>query len=428
MASQAVVIAGSASKAVQKIFLRKGGVWKELTKGFLRKGDQWVQIFDNGYIPPAPPVVPEPETVNYLAVGYDGYVYTSDDGVTFTIGSRVFHSSKKAIVCDGTWYYVCEINAGAPNAKKSRDGVSWTSISSFPQITIGDFAWDGKNFVVAQSGGRSLFYTTDVDSLWSEMVMQISNPLTSPKLQYVKNLDSWYVAESGFSSVLYKVSSLGGEFSALPDAANLSQTSLPMVESGKTLYALFNIRKATGSAHPDTIGYAIKASGDGVSYNTVTSGTYLSDGKDVVATQNAVVTQVGAPSNAVTAKAPINFERVSLPYSLDFTGDSNYNSTRVGVVNAMFYAIGNRDSLASPTDASDISVAAYSSNGTQWGATTMLAHNSVVWHTVVGGRAYCCSADGLLQTTGDGINWVKATGLSNTTNVSKCTIASKKDS
>lgn len=414
MASSAVFLIDNASHVAKRVYCGIGGKWQEIRQGFARVNNRWVKIFDNGYIPPPPPPpTPLPDAPNYLMIA-DGYVYTSSDGKEFTQGERLFSpGTRYKIVSDGKYYYVCELETGTPNAKRTITGEEWEEIPNFPDVVVSDFVYEAGVFVVAADTDSKIYYTEDAMSLWSTAGTSATTDM--PKIVYLKDTKTWYV----FNELRGMEDTNAWRFKF--PAPTLYPIVLPQGVMGLApsvvYYDKYTYIMGRYAAAPTPSGHINRSDCIVRTIDNITfflDGSMATDGSRTVATNgNNLITSLTLNKNAFSLRTvrenKVEYVLYSTP-TLDFSTTNSglngrpYNMQILGFLNGMFVGISDRQDTLH-TDASDMAVGAYSVDGTVWSESAMIAHNSVLWHKKVGNLYVVLSYDGVMQATADGRTW-----------------------
>lgn len=106
----------------------------------------------------------------FVAVGYQGFVATSPDGIAWTVRDAGVRSNLVSVTWDGARFYAhAPWDTGA--SARSRDGVTW---EAFDTTVLGDrqLAWTGAELAAA---GLALATSADGDH-WDEGFLDVSGP------------------------------------------------------------------------------------------------------------------------------------------------------------------------------------------------------------------------------------------------------------
>jgi hypothetical protein len=218
-------------------------------------------------------------------VGFNGIIFTSPDGVTWTSQTASNASSLFGVTWSGT-QFVAVGDGGT--ILTSPDGVTWTKQTSGTGNRLSGITWSGTQFVAVGDGGAIL--TSPDGVTWTARTSGISNPLYSitwSGTQFVAiglggailtspDGITWTQRTSGTVNALYGVTWSGTQFVTVGDGGTILTSPDGMTWTTRTSgisNPLYSIAWSGTNFVAVGNGGGILTSPEGVTWTTQTSGT-----------------------------------------------------------------------------------------------------------------------------------------------------------
>lgn len=394
---------GRKSQTVSKLCTKVGARVVYIREAWTKINGVMTKVFDSGYVPP---VIPDPEPeqptiAGYLVVSYDGSIHYSADGLTFTRSSHLVNPGKHAVVYnpDDQYFYICDLEQTRANWVRTHDGIDFEAITG-PETNIGAVCLANGFIVALENNSDKLHYapTSNSQSWTAKQIMDLNSvvnqwesliycPVHGRWIGQIKSVTSGQMNYNGyimFSAPTSEISAL------LLDFTRYGR----IVEAGNKYYSMASVY--VGERPNGYIERYLMGSTDGLDWDVE-----LDLGQNVTATQTApndfvasngavTVTTATTSNNGINVNVAGVWSLYQIPMSI---GSMNYP---MAYINGVF-VIAKADSQST--------AGAYSVNGTDWMASTMISNSGCVSMIKAGRFAFFSSADGVVQNTSDGQTW-----------------------
>lgn len=346
----------------------------------------------------------EVEYVNgkFIAVGYDGVIKSSEDGVTWVGGITKYHSNLHGTAW-GNGHYIAVGDFGM--ILESPDAISWSKYSGLG-THFRDAAFGKDKFVIISSYGQ-IYYSAD-GKQWKQAVSPVTSNLESiiwDGRQFVCAGDngivlnsqdglSWNIMQTGFKAKLRSIAYSGTMYVAVGDngftaaSVDLKNWVISDAQTNQRFYnvaygnGIFVAAGGDGDFRKGTIYY----SRDGISWNCV--GSDLHHGYYGIAWGRDKFIAIGG-----------NWGDMSIISSTDGVmwkeefGGYNLHLNGIAKSSQMLVAVGEKGLIL------------YSADGKQWSKADSPV-NKTLESIVFGDGKFIAFARGEVIASSDGINWV----------------------
>lgn len=158
----------------------------------------------------------------YVAVGNDGKLATSSDGVTWTQRTSSFGTSAITSIAYGNGYWVAV--GQSDKVAYSSDGITWTQKTTGLTGTIRGVAYGNGLWVITNDNGS--FYTaTDPTGTWTARTSTLGKFINQYGLHYFKAQSIWVAGSDGGTTGALASSTDGLTWTARTSAATIDATS-----------------------------------------------------------------------------------------------------------------------------------------------------------------------------------------------------------
>lgn len=413
---------GRKSQTVSKLCTKIGARTLYIKEAWTKINGVMTKVFDSGYVTPEIPD-PEPELptiAGYLVVSYDGSIHYSADGLTFTRSSHLVNPGEHAVVYNPTdqYFYICDLNQTNANWVRTHDGITFEAITG-PETNIGAVCL-ANGYIVALANNSDMLYYASVSNpqQWTaKQIMDLGGAVTAwESLIYCPVHGKWIgqIKSATAGTINYNgyimFSSPTSEISALLLDFNRFGR---IVEAGSKYYSMASVY--VGTRPNGYVNRYLMGSTDGIDWSIE-----LDLGQNVTAQQSApndfvafngavTVTTATTSNNAVNVNVAGTWNLYQIPMSIN---SMNYP---MAYINGAF-VIAKADSQST--------AGAYSTNGTDWVASTMISNSGCVAMIKAGNYAFFASADGVMQNTSNGQTWNNISTLAGLYQPDKVAIAS----
>lgn len=394
---------GRKSQTVSKLCTKIGARVVYIREAWTKINGVMTKVFDSGYVPP---VIPDPEPeqptiADYLVVSYDGSIHYSADGLTFTRSSHLVNPGKHAVVFNPVdqYYYICDLEQSYANWVRTHDGITFEAITG-PETNIGAVCLANGYIVALENNSDRLHYaaTSNPQSWTAKQILDLGGtvsqwesliycPIHERWIGQIKSATGGTINYNGyimFSSPTSEISALLLDFSRfgrIVEAGN-KYYSMAAVYVGERPYG-HTERYLMGSL--DGIDWSIELE---LGANITAQQTMPND--FVASNGSVTVTTATTSNNGINVNVAGTWNLYQIPMTINST---NYP---MAYINGVF-VIAKADTQTT--------AAAYSVNGTDWVASTMISNSGCVSMVKAGRFAFFSSADGVVQNTSDGQTW-----------------------
>jgi hypothetical protein len=168
----------------------------------------------------------------YVAVGGNGKLATSPDGITWTQQTSSFGTDNIQSVAYGNGYWVATGNAA--KVAYSTDGVTWTQKTTGISGTVSKVAWGNGVWVIGNSTGS--FYTaTDPTSTWTARTSTLG---ATSDILYFKGQSIWVAGSDTGTTGALASSTDGLTWTARTSAISVNSTNVKFAANTTVVTAL----------------------------------------------------------------------------------------------------------------------------------------------------------------------------------------------
>jgi len=223
----------------------------------------------------------------FVAVGDGGSLYTSPDGVSWTIKNSSTVRNLSGVASDGNQFVAV---GGNGTILFSSDGAEWT-VESGAWASLNDVAWNGTYFVTV--GDNGTIFTSPDGKTWTEQTSNFPGP--SGRLSRIKWLDSQFVA------VGISYSAGAGVILTSPDGITWTSQSCGTTEIEDVAWNNGSIFLATAGSNN------ICTSSDGVTWTAETTTNYVNTTSSALAWDGSQFILAGQNSQVYTSPDGYNW-------------------------------------------------------------------------------------------------------------------------